>query len=73
VRKTIAKMLEFKLIEPSSSQYSNPVFLVSKPSLRDESPGGLRVVWDGRSVNRAIQTDSSLILESRISSKDSLD
>jgi hypothetical protein len=61
MEKTIAKLLELKLIEPSSSLYSNPVFLVSKPSLRDGSPGGLRFVWDGRSVNRAIKTDSSLI------------
>jgi hypothetical protein len=58
MEKTIAKLLEFKLIEPSFSQYSNPVFLVHKPSLRDGSPGGLRFVWDGRSVNRAIQTES---------------
>ncbi len=56
-----SKLLEFKLIEPSSSLCSNPVFLVPKPSLRDGSPGGLRFVWDGRSVNRTIKTDSSLI------------
>jgi hypothetical protein len=61
MEKTIAKLLEFKLIEPSSSLCSNPVFLVPKPSLRDGSPGGLRFVWDGRSVNRAIKTDSFLI------------
>jgi hypothetical protein len=45
----------------SSSQYSNPVFLMPKPLLRNGSPGGLRFVWDGRSVNRAIKTDSFLI------------
>ncbi len=54
-------LLEFKLIEPSISHYSNPVFFVPKPPLRDGSPGGLRFVWDGRSVNRAIKTDSFLI------------
>jgi hypothetical protein len=54
-------MLEFKLIEPSISEYSNPVFLVPKPPLRDGSPGGLRFVWDGRSVNRANKADSFLI------------
>jgi hypothetical protein len=58
MEKTIAKLLEFKLIEPSFSQCSNPLFLVPKPPLRDGSPGGLRFVWDGRSVNRAIETDS---------------
>jgi hypothetical protein len=47
--------------EPSISHYSNPVFLVHKPPLRDGSPGGLRFVWDGRSVNRAIKADSFLI------------
>ncbi len=61
MEKTVAKLLDFKLIEPSFSQYSNPVFLVHKPSLRDGSPGGLRFVWDGRSVNRAMKTDSFLI------------
>ena len=61
MEKTIAKLLEFKLIEPSISHYSNPVFLVPKPPLRDGSPGGLRFVWDGRSVNRAIKADSFLI------------
>jgi hypothetical protein len=61
MEKTIAKLLEFKLIKPSISQYSNPVFLVPKPPLRDGSPGGLRFVWDGRSVNRAIKVDSFLI------------
>ena len=30
-------------------------------ALRDGSPGGLRFVWDGRSVNRAIKADSFLI------------
>jgi hypothetical protein len=59
--KTIAKLLEFKLIEPSFSQYLNPLFLVPKPPLRDGRPGGLRFVWDGRSVNRDIKTDSFLI------------
>jgi hypothetical protein len=62
MERTIAKLLEFKLIEPSVSQYSNPVFLVPKPPLRDGNPGGLRFVWDGRSVNHAIKTDSFLIL-----------
>ncbi len=61
MEKTIAKLLEFKLIDPSISHYSNPVLLVPKPPLRDGSPGGLRFVWDGRSVNRAIKTDSFLI------------
>ncbi len=61
MEKTITKLLEFNLIEPSSSLYSNPVFLVTKPSLRNGSPGVLRFVWDGRSVNRAIKSDSSLI------------
>jgi hypothetical protein len=61
MEKTIAKLLEFKLIEPSISHYANPVFLVPKPPLRDGSPGGLRFVWDGRSVNRAIKADSFLI------------
>jgi hypothetical protein len=61
MEKTIAKLLELKLVEPSISQYSNPVFLVPKPPLRDGSPGGLRFVWDGRSVNRTIKTDSFLI------------
>jgi hypothetical protein len=61
IEKTIAKLLEFKLIEPSISQYSNPVFLVPKPPLRDGSPDGLRFVWDGRSVNHAIKADSFLI------------
>jgi hypothetical protein len=41
LEKTIAKLLEFKLIESSISHYSNPVFLVPKPPLRDGSPGGL--------------------------------
>jgi hypothetical protein len=61
MEKTIPKLLEFKIIEPSFSQYSNPVFLVHIPSLRDGSSGGLRFVWDGRSVNRTIKTDSFLI------------
>jgi hypothetical protein len=62
MEKTIAKLLEFELIEPSSiSHYSNPVFLVPKPPLCDGSPGGLRFVWDGRSENRTIKADSFLI------------
>ncbi len=61
MEKTIAKLLEFKLIEPSISHYSNPVFLVPKPPLRDGSAGGLWFVWDGRSVNRVIKVDSFLI------------
>ncbi len=32
-----------------------------KPPLRDGSPGGLWFVWDGRSVNSTIKTDSFLI------------
>ena len=54
MEKTIAKLLEFKLIEPSISHYSNPVFLVPKLPLCDGSPGGLRFEWDGRSVNRSM-------------------
>ena len=61
MEKTITKLLEFKLVEPSISHCSNPVFLTPKPPLRDGSPGGLRFVWDGRSVNRAIKTDRFLI------------
>ncbi len=61
MEKTIANLLEFKLIESSISHYSNPVFLVPKPPLCDGSPGGLRFVWDGRSVNRTIKVDSFLI------------
>ncbi len=61
MEKTIAKLLEFKLIEPSFSQYSNLVFLVPKPPLRDGNPGDFRFVWDGRSVNRNIKTDNFLI------------
>jgi hypothetical protein len=61
MEKPIAKLLDFKLIEPSISHYSNPVFLVPKSPLRDGSPGGLWFVWDGRSVNRTIKTDSFLI------------
>ncbi len=61
MEKTIAKFLEFKLIEPCITHYSNPVFLVPKPPLRDGSPGGLWFVWDGRSVNRTIKADSFLI------------
>jgi hypothetical protein len=48
MEKTIDKLLEFKVIESSTSHYSNPVFLVPKPPFRDGSPGGLRFVWDGR-------------------------
>jgi hypothetical protein len=61
MEKTIDKLLEFKLIEPSVSDYSNLVLLVPKPPLRDGSPVGLRFVWDGRSVNRDIKSDSFLI------------
>ena len=35
--------------------------MVPKPPLRDGNPGGLRFVWDGRSVNRVIKADSFLI------------
>jgi hypothetical protein len=61
MEKTITKLLEFNFIEPSVSHYSNPVFLVPKPPLRDGSPGGIRFVWDGRLVNRDIKVDSLLI------------
>ncbi len=61
MEKTISKLLEFKLIERSISHYSNPVFLVPKPPLCDGSPSGFRFVWDGRSVNRDIKTDSFFI------------
>ena len=61
MEKTILKLLEFSLIEHSIRQYSNPVFVVPKPPLRDGIPGGLRFVWNGRSLNRAIKIDSFLI------------
>jgi hypothetical protein len=61
MEKTVTKLLEFKLIDPSISHYSNPIFLVPKTLLCDGSPGGLRFVWDGRPVNRDIKADSFLI------------
>ena len=59
--KTINELLQYKLIQPSLSPYSNPVFLVPKPPKKDGSPGGWRFVWDGRSVNQAIESDAYLI------------
>ena len=59
--KTINELLQYKLIQPSLSPYSNPVFLVPKPPKKDGSPGGWRFVWDGRSVNKAIESDAYLI------------
>ena len=61
LNKTIQELLRFKLIEPSLSPYSNPVFFVPKPPKKDGSPGGLRFVWDGRSVNSKLESDSYLI------------
>ena len=54
-------LLKYKLIEPSVSPYSNPVFLVPKPPRPDGSYAGLRFVFDGRSINRALQFDSHMI------------
>ena len=59
--RTIQELLKYKLIEPSLSPYSNPIFLVPKPPKKDGSSGGWRFVWDGRSVNQAIESDSYLI------------
>ena len=61
MRKTIDDLLKYKLIEPSVSPYSNPVFLVPKPPRPDGSYAGLRFVFDGRSINRALQFDSHMI------------
>jgi hypothetical protein len=58
---TISKLLEFKLIEPSISKYSNPIFLVPNPDNKDGTKGGMRLVWDGRSVNNAIEFDAYMI------------
>ena len=59
--RTIQELLKYKLIEPSLSPYSNPIFLVPKPPKKDGSSGGWRFVWDGRSVNQAIESDSYMI------------
>jgi hypothetical protein len=56
-----SKFLEFKLIESSISKYSNPIFLVPKPDNKDGTKGGMCLVWDGRSVNNAIDFDSYMI------------
>ena len=61
LQKTIENLIEFRLIEPSVSQYTNPVFLVPKPDRPDGTSGGLRFVWDGRSINKALESDSFLI------------
>ena len=61
LQKTIENLIEFRLIEPSVSQYTNPVFLVPKPNRPDGTSGGLRFVWDGRSINKALESDSYLI------------
>ena len=61
LRRTIDDLVKYKLIEPSISPYSNPVFLVPKPPRPDGSYAGLRFVFDGRSINRAIVFDSHMI------------
>ena len=61
LNKTIQELLKYKLIEPSLSPYSNPVFFVPKPPKKDGSPGGVRVVWDGRGVNSCIENVAYLI------------
>ena len=61
LRRTIDDLVKYKLIEPSVSPYSNPVFLVPKPPRPDGSYAGLRFVFDGRSINRAIVFDSHMI------------
>ncbi len=58
---TISDLLKYKLIEPCESPYSNPIFLVPKPRRPDGSHAGMRLVWDGRGVNRAIESDSFLM------------
>ena len=58
---TIQDLLKFKLIEPSISPYSSAVFLVPKPARPDGSYAGLRLVWDGRTLNSALESDSYLI------------
>ena len=58
---TIQDLLKFKLIEPSISPYSSAVFLVPKPPRPDGSYAGLRLVWDGRTLNSALESDSYLI------------
>ncbi len=52
--------VKLRLKEGIEQQGLRP-YRVPKPPLRDGSPGGLRFVWDGRSVNQAIKADSFLI------------
>ena len=61
LQSTIQDLLKYKLVEPCESPYSNPIFLVPKPRRPDGSSAGMRLVWDGRGVNRAIESDSFLI------------
>ncbi len=61
LQNTISKLLEFKSIEPSISKYSNPIFLVPKPDNKDGTKGGMRLVWDGHSVNNVIEFDAYMI------------
>jgi hypothetical protein len=58
---TISDLLKYKLIESCESPYSNPIFLVPKPRRPDGSHAGMRLVWDGRGVNRVIESDSFLM------------
>ena len=58
LEKTIEDLIKFKLIEPSTSQYNSPVFLVPKPPLKDGSFNGFRFVYDGRGVNKALKFDT---------------
>ena len=61
LEKIIDDLFKFKLIEPSISPYSNPVFLVPKPPRPDGSYAGLRFVFDGRGINRALEYDAHMI------------
>lgn len=61
LQKTIDDLLAYKLIEPTISPYSNPVFLVPKPPRPNGESAGLRFVWDGRSVNKALESDAFMI------------
>ena len=61
LQKTIDDLLAFKLIEPTISPYSNPVFLVPKPPRPNGESAGLRFVWDGRGVNKALESDAFMI------------
>ena len=61
MQKTIDDLLAYKLIEPTISPYSNPVFLVPKPPRPNRELAGLRFVWDGRSVNKALESDAFMI------------